>query len=129
MGALWSENNAEGLLWFIREAWPVVRAQAPEATLTIAGHGAPSRLQRQLRAVPGVHYLGFVPQVRPVYDGARGVVIPIRLGAGVKVKSVESLGTGLPCIGTPHAFEGLPVDPGVHCVASDDPWLVETTLT
>lgn len=120
VGALWSENNAEGLLWFIREAWPAVRARVPEATLTVGGHSAPRQLERLLLEVPGVRYLGFIPQVRPVYDGARGVILPVRVG-GVKVKAVEALGTGLPCVGTPHAFEGLPVDPGVHCVASDDP--------
>lgn len=121
IGALWFENNTEGLLWFLREVWPRVRTSAPNASLTVAGHGAPSGIEALLRGTPGVRYLGAVPEVQPVYDGARGVILPIRVGGGVKVKTVEALGSGLPCVGTRHAYEGIPVDLSQACICSDDP--------
>lgn len=124
VGALWFENNVDGLLWFVRAVWPAVRRAIPDAILTVAGWGAAPRLELVLRAVPGIRYLGFVPEVGPVYANARGVILPIRGGAGVKVKTVEALATGLPCIGTLHAFEGLDLDLGTVCVASDDPMVL-----
>jgi glycosyltransferase involved in cell wall biosynthesis len=120
VGGLWFQPNVEGLFWFLRKVWPVVLESVPVATLTVTGRGASRVLEESLRGTVGVRYVGEVPEARCGYDGARGVVLPIRHGAGVKVKTVEALGSGLPCVGTVHAFDGLDVDREC-CLMTDEP--------
>ena len=42
------------------------------------------------------------------YAGARLAVVPLRCGAGVKLKVVEALREGLPLVTTPTGAQGLP---------------------
>lgn len=107
VGGLWFQPNIDGLLWFIDHGWPEVRRRVPGARLLVAGRGASAELAARLQAAAGVELVGEVPDVQPTYDRARVVVLPIRHGAGVKVKTIEALGTGLPCAGLVHAFDGL----------------------
>lgn len=121
VGSLWYDPNIEGLRWFLNEVWPHVCRERPTATLVVAGRGASPALAAELCATPGVEFLGEVSDVRAAYDRARGVVLPVRLGAGVKVKSIEALGQGVPCIGTRHAFSGLGIDVDRFAACTDDP--------
>ena len=121
VGGLWFQPNVQGLLWFLRNVWPAVLRSVPAATLTVAGRGASADLENSLRETVGVRYVGQVEEVRHAYDGARGVVLPIRHGAGVKVKTVEAVGTGVPCVGTMHAFGGLNLENHRCCLMADEP--------
>lgn len=53
------------------------------------------------------------------FDRVRLTVAPLRYGAGLKAKVVESLAAGVPCIGTPAAFEGMELPPAfAACIAA-----------
>jgi len=121
VGGLWFHNNIDGLLWFLHDVWPRVRRRLPEAIFRVAGRGASQELEASLQAIEGVEYIGPVPEVRSVYDSVRAVVLPIRYGAGVKVKTIEALGTGLPCVGTTESFAGIGVSGANCCLMADDP--------
>ena len=49
------------------------------------------------------------------YAGARVAVVPLRFGAGMKLKVVEALRDGVPLVTTPIGAQGLP---GVEAVAA-----------
>jgi hypothetical protein len=51
--------------------------------------------------------LGHVPQLGEVFDRVRLTVAPLRFGAGVKGKVLDSLGAGVPCVMSPIAAEGI----------------------
>jgi glycosyltransferase involved in cell wall biosynthesis len=51
--------------------------------------------------------LGYVPDINTIYDKVRLVAAPLRYGAGVKGKVLESLAAGVPCVMTPVAAEGI----------------------
>ncbi len=121
VGSLWFDPNIDGLRWFTRRVWPLVRLALPHATLVVAGRRPSPHLAMEMRSVPGIEFLGEVPDVEPVYDRARVIVLPVRHGAGVKVKSIEALSRGVPCVGTSHAFEGLAIDPNRVAGIADDP--------
>ena len=42
-----------------------------------------------------------------IFDRVRMTVAPLRYGAGIKGKVIDSLAAGVPCVGTPIAAEGL----------------------
>ena len=96
--------NREGLLWFLDEAWPKVRAANPSAQLHICG-----TICRTLTTTPpGVVLLGFVDSLQSVYGEASVVIVPLLRGSGVKIKLMEALAHGKACVSTPIGAEGLP---------------------
>lgn len=99
-------ENEEGLLWFLADVWPKVKNSFPDARFRIAGDGIRPTIQ-QASDLPGVELLGFVPDLEPLYEQASVVIVPIRLGAGVKFKVVDALVAGVPVVTTSVGAEGI----------------------
>jgi len=95
--------NLEGLNWFLEEVWPAVALRHPSMVLEVAG----SICERIEPATDGVRLLGVVPDLLETYTGADVVISPVRLGTGLKIKTIEALGYGKPVIAMPAAVEGL----------------------
>ncbi len=112
--------NADGLIWFVREAWPLVRASLPEARLVVVGSN-PTAEVIGLGGIAGIEVVGWVPDVTPHYDRAALLIGPIRFGAGVKIKVVESMARGLPVVTTTVGAQGLAVASGEHLLIADSP--------
>jgi glycosyltransferase involved in cell wall biosynthesis len=53
-----------------------------------------------------------VTDLAPIYAGTRVSIAPLQTGAGFKGKVAEALSFGVPCVGTPIAFEGMGLDIG-----------------
>lgn len=113
--------NHEGIRWFVREVWPLVRAEAPEAQLDVVGKDPPPEV-RALDGRDGVAVQGFVPSMAPYFARAGVAVVPIRTGAGIRVKIVEAMAAGRAIVSTPLGFEGLPgLEPGRHLLVEEEP--------
>jgi glycosyltransferase involved in cell wall biosynthesis len=112
--------NQDGVLWFVHEVWPLVRAIRPEATFHIVGRHPP-RTIRALSSTPGVTVTGGVPDVRPHLAGAEVVVVPLLVGGGTRLKIYEAMAMRRAVVSTTIGAEGLPVTHGEHYLAADDP--------
>jgi len=99
--------NGDGLIWFVRHVFPLVRARVPWARLRVTGAEPPSELLRF--AGPSVKFEGRVDDLYDFYDRARVAVIPIRYGAGVKIKTLEALQFGVPTVSTVVGAEGIDI--------------------
>ncbi|MDD5349311.1 MAG: glycosyltransferase [Chthoniobacteraceae bacterium] len=108
-----NEPNREGIAWFLREAWPQVRAAHPAAELHVCGTIG----QRISPREPGVLVRGFVDSLQDVYEEAAVVIVPLLRGSGVKIKLMEALAHGKACVSTPIGVEGVPALDGCVCVA------------
>jgi hypothetical protein len=51
----------------------------------------------------------------------RLTVAPLRFGAGIKGKVLDSFAAGLPCVMTPIAAEGLPLSAALQGLVGDNP--------
>ena len=112
--------NSEGIAWFVREAWPQVRVQVPDAELMVVGKDPPPEVQAL--AGDGVSVEGFVPSMAPYFAKATAVVVPILTGAGIRVKIVEAMSAGRAIVSTSLGWEGLPhVEPDRHLLVADEP--------
>jgi GT2 family glycosyltransferase len=100
--------NVDAAIWFVKEILPLVRARRPDVRLTLVGSN-PTAKVREL-AGEGVTVTGFVSdaELATCYDSARVAVVPLRFGAGVKLKVVEALREGVPLVTTPVGVQGLP---------------------
>jgi len=56
------------------------------------------RLADDLGHHPGVHFLGFVEDLLPLYQGASVMVVPVPVAGGTQYKLLESLAVGLPSV-------------------------------
>jgi glycosyltransferase involved in cell wall biosynthesis len=100
--------NEDGACWFVANVLPKVRARVPDAMLSIVGSNPTARV----RALVGdaVRLMADVTDeaLYGCYGRARVGVVPLRCGAGVKLKVVEALKEGLPLVTTPVGAQGLP---------------------
>lgn len=116
VGALATRAGQEGVAWFLREVWPLVRAAHADAEYAVAGLGASvrGRLVRQ----PGVS-----AHERPddtLWTDAGIFVAPWRSG-GPHRPVLRALAAGIPVVATPAACDGLEVAHGEHVLIAETP--------
>lgn len=110
--------NLDAALRLATVIFPRVRDEVPDAVLEIVGPSPPA----ELRALDGgtVRVAGAVPSVVPHLDRAAVVVVPIRLGGGVRVKVLEALAAGKAVVVTPRAAEGIAARPGRELIVAEN---------
>lgn len=102
--------NVDALVWFVERVLPRVRAAIPWAKVLVTGASPPPEVRAL--ASDGVRICGFVDDLATAYTATRVVIAPIRVGAGVKLKTVEALEYGVPTVATVVGAEGI--DLGGH---------------
>lgn len=119
VGGFQHSPNVDAVEWFVREIWPLVRAELPEAIFHVVGSKMPESLATL--KVDGVKLHGFVADLTPFLDGCRLSVAPLRYGAGVKGKINQSMAHGQPVVATPIAIEGMAIAPGREALVAETP--------
>ncbi len=66
---------------------------------------------------------GFVEDLAPIVDRIDVCAIPLFIGAGIRVKVFELVGSGVPCIGTAVALQGLEWVKGCVEVEGREEWI------
>ena len=119
-GTLSHPPNVHGIVWFVREVWPLVRAQLPDARFRVVGREATPAV-REATAVPGVELVGAVPDIRPWLAESTIAVVPLHDGGGTRLKIAEALACGRAVVSTTIGAEGLDLEPGRHLLVADAP--------
>lgn len=119
VGNLTYEPNVAAALLLVAEILPIVRQRHPNATLDIVG-AHDTRLD-SLADAPGVHLTGWVPDVGPYYERADVAVVPLRHGAGTRIKVLEAFAHRRAVVATPVAVAGLEVQPGRELEVAEEP--------
>jgi glycosyltransferase involved in cell wall biosynthesis len=119
-GSLAYGPNGDGARWLIDELFPRIRQAVPDATLAIAGRGAPGALRRAAADAPGVQLLGWVDDLAAELARAAVVVAPLRSGGGTRLKVLEALAAGRAMVATTIGAEGIAVRDGAHLRLADD---------
>jgi glycosyltransferase involved in cell wall biosynthesis len=119
VGNLTYPPNLEAAECLAKEILPALsRSVVPPPHLKLVGpHDG--RLD-QLRA-DNVEVTGFLPDLDPVYAAADVVVVPLRSGAGTRIKLLEAFAHGIPTVASPLAAAGLEVTDRRHLLLADGP--------
>lgn len=100
--------NREGLEWFIKEVWIDAHTKNPNLNLFIAGTGD-DRYLIPYQSMPGVHFLGQIPNVEQFYQDLDAMIVPLFIGSGTRVKVIEASKFGRVCVSTALGVEGCPL--------------------
>ena len=109
--------NVDAARWLAAEIMPLVWELVPDTVLILAGSKPPAEV-REL-AGPRVEVPGWVADLGPLYARARLSLSPLRFGAGVKGKIIESLQHAVPVVTTAIGNEGLHLAHGVDVLIGD----------
>jgi polysaccharide biosynthesis protein PslH len=109
--------NVDAALRLARCIVPLARQQTPDLALWLPGDQPPEEL-RQLGG-EGVVVPGRVADLTPYLDSAAAVIVPLRLGGGMRVKVIETLAAGKPLIASRLAVDGLNLVDGEHVLLAE----------
>jgi glycosyltransferase involved in cell wall biosynthesis len=118
LGGLHWPPNAEGVAWFVDEVWPTIARRVPRAVLTVIGK--PARTS-SLRSRPDarLEVTGYVGDVDRYISETAVFVVPLRTGAGMRVKILDAWCWGLPVVSTTIGAEGLDAVHGEQLLLAD----------
>jgi glycosyltransferase involved in cell wall biosynthesis len=102
-------ENVDAVKYFVRAIMPRILATRPDARLVVAGIDPPDCI-KDLQS-RNVTVTGFVQDPAPLFRSAAVGVVPMRLGAGIKIKTLEMLACGLPVVATSVGAEGVKPSP------------------
>jgi glycosyltransferase involved in cell wall biosynthesis len=105
VGSFPHHPNEDAMRYYLEEIHPRVQARL-DAPLYVVGPEPPEWLTA--RATDQIRVTGHVHTVVPYLQHARISLAPLRYGAGIKGKVLESMSFGVPVVGTTTAFEGIP---------------------
>ena len=111
--------NIDAVQFFVNEILPKVEKEIPDIFFQIVGND-PRSITAPLSG-GNVRVAGYVKDLSEYYNNARIAVAPLRYGAGLKGKIVESLSYGVPTVTTKIGAEGTGLIDGEDAIISDDP--------
>lgn len=128
VGGFGHPPNIDAVLWFAKDIFPKIQKIYPEIIWNIVGANPTDEIKSL--ANENIHLLGFVSddRLKELYRGCRLVVVPLRYGAGVKGKVVESVYNQSPMITTPVGAEGLSLEEGAFTVAEADDSFADSVI-
>jgi len=111
--------NLDSVRFFLEEIFPSLRQQLTTATVDLVGREF-WRLDEYLKQTGVVRHEN-VPEVLPFFQQAALLAVPLRHGAGTRIKILEAMASGLPVVTTSKGCEGLEVASGEHLLVADTP--------
>jgi glycosyltransferase involved in cell wall biosynthesis len=111
-----NKPNVDSLNWLLDEIWPRIVTALPASTLIVVGEWSKISVQRLTQ--PGVSFTGFVRDLQGTLSGGI-LLVPLRIGSGIRTKILVALAGGIPVISTPVGAEGLLVEDGRELVIRD----------
>lgn len=109
VGAMDASHNIDAARFFALEVLPVIQKRYTSATFRIVG-ARPTKTVLELAKRPGVSVTGEVAAIAPELHRATVCVIPLRVGYGIKNKTLEAMAAGVPVVGSNRGLEGIKIE-------------------
>jgi len=112
--------NVEGVNWFCDQVVPLLKSSNdPRLNLHLYGSRMPDSIKQ--RASASITIQGYVEELSTVYNQHMIFVAPLLSGAGIKGKVMNALASGIPCVLSPYAAEGIDLRDGYDCMIARTP--------
>lgn len=116
-GAMNRKENEDAVLYFMKKIWPKV--DKSECKVYIIGAN-PSKKIKSL-ASQNVIVTGFIDDPIEFFKIMDLSIVPLRLGAGIKIKVLESLAAKIPVVTTSIGAEGINLTNKENALITDSP--------
>lgn len=110
--------NEEAACWIITELAPVF-ARRKLGVIDLIGRLPTDRMRRLAAAQTGVRVVGEVDEPWRAARASGALVVPLRTGAGTRLKVLEAGASEVPIVSTRFGVEGLDFEPGVHYLRAE----------
>jgi glycosyltransferase involved in cell wall biosynthesis len=119
-GALTYYPNYDAMSYFLTEIFPIILQARPELTVVITGKtdGVPID---QLPFQEYIQFTGYVEDIRPFVSSSQVCIVPLRQGAGTRLKILEAMALGTAVVSTRKGAEGLSFSHPEHILLADTP--------
>ena len=114
-GAMNNLPNIDAARFLSLQILPPLQQRYPDATLTLVG-ASPVPEVLALGKLPGIQVVGRVQRVAEYLHQAAVCVVPMRIGFGIKNKTLEAMAAGTPVVASDRGLEGLAVDGGPQLI-------------
>jgi polysaccharide biosynthesis protein PslH len=108
--------NRDGIHWFVKQCWPHIKSQVPDARLRVAGPGSDGPLKPLGTDVDG---LGWLPSPSDEIKTWSLMIVPIRVGGGTRVKIAYGFSQKCPVVSTSLGAYGYRVRSGCEMYLAD----------
>ena len=119
-GALTYYPNFDAVKFFMTDIFPLILAAKPETKLIVTGKTDGVSID-QIPNKEHIIFTGYVDDIRPVVAKSQICVVPLRQGAGTRLKILEAMALGTAVISTIKGAEGLEVTNNEHIILADSP--------
>jgi glycosyltransferase involved in cell wall biosynthesis len=119
IGTMYWPPNIDGILWFIRQVYPHIRAGRPNVTFDVVGARPPQEILSLGGDGTGINVTGYVEDPTPYLEQTGVMVVPLRAGGGMRVKILNALAQGLPIVSTSLGCEGIAVTNDKNILIAD----------
>ncbi|MBC7426441.1 MAG: glycosyltransferase family 4 protein [Bacteroidia bacterium] len=97
--------NLEGVNWLLTEVWPLVENKIPDAQLFIAGKMMPEEIYKYQSNT--VKIMGEVPDAAEFISDKGIMVVPLKSGSGIRMKTLEAMAAGKAVVTTSTGLQGI----------------------
>lgn len=105
IGSIEWEANSQGLRWFVKQVWPLVINDVPDALFCIAGKSL-QKDDTRFNA-KNVRVDGEVDDVVEYSSDKSILVVPLLSGSGIRVKALEGMALGKAVVSTKIGAQGI----------------------
>ncbi|MEO0279870.1 MAG: glycosyltransferase [candidate division WOR-3 bacterium] len=109
--------NKHGVLWFLKNVYPLLEKENLDFNLNIVGDGSLGIKIKDKR----INFLGFRKDIDEVWRNSYILIVPLFSGSGVRVKIIEAFARGIPVVSTSIGCEGLKVKDGENIMIANEP--------
>ncbi len=99
--------NYDQVLYLKEDIWPLIKAELPEAKLHVYGAYTSQKVEQLHQASEGFLIHGRAEHAINTVKHAKVLLAPLRFGAGLKGKFIDSMRAGTPAVTTTIGAEGL----------------------
>ena len=119
LGSLEWFPNLDGISWFIESVMPMLKEVRPNIKLYLYGGGVPNNFFIPSFLRENIIVKGFVDDIWNEILKTELVIVPLRVGSGIRVKILELLAAGQNIVASSIAAEGIPVENEKHILIAD----------
>ena len=107
LGKMSYQPNEDAVIWFGQKVFPRLSKKYPNLIFNVLGIEPTQQVIEMSKKNKNIHVTGFVENPYQIMSKAKATVEPIRNGAGVQNKVLESMIIGTPVVASSIAAEGI----------------------